>query len=301
MNYRVTNSFSSANTSARINKQQNVLNVLQERLSSGKRINRPSDDPGGAEIVLKLRTSQTEIEQFKRNAAASNQKLNAADDTLSSYTNILDRLKTLVTQGLSDTTTQPARDALATEIQSLRERVLNTANSKYGDEHVFGGTRQNAPPYDPTSSIPAVTPANPQYVQIEPGTNAIAVGVTAETVFADSTANIFTDIDAAITALRGTGNPVTDRTTLQNTVSRLKIYSDLSAIAQAKIGANVNITDIAQDRLSGEFLSLDQRANDIEGADFADTAVRLTAAQNVLEATLQVAANGRRSLFDFIG
>lgn len=301
MNYRVTNSFSSANTSARINKQQNVLNVLQERLSSGKRINRPSDDPGGAEIVLKLRTSQTEIEQFKRNAAASNQKLNAADDTLSSYTNILDRLKTLVTQGLSDTTTQPARDALATEIQSLRERVLNTANSKYGDEYIFGGTRQNAPPYDPTSSIPAVTPTNPQYVQIEPGTNAIAVGVTAETVFADSTSNIFTDIDAAITALRGTGNPITDRTTLQNTVSRLKIYSDLSAIAQAKIGANVNITDIAQDRLSGEFLSLDQRANDIEGADFADTAVRLTAAQNVLEATLQVAANGRRSLFDFLG
>lgn len=301
MNYRVTDSFSSANTGARINKQQNLLSVLQERLSSGKRINRPSDDPSGAEIVLKLRTSQTEIEQFSRNAAASNHKLTAADDTLSSYANVLDRLKTLVTQGLSDTTTQPARVALAAEIQTLRDRVLNTANSKYGEDYIFGGTRQNAPPFDPTTSIPANSPTNPQYVQIEPGTNAIAVGVTAETVFADSTSNIFTDLDAAIAALRGTGNPATDRTTLQNTVSRLKVYSDSAAVAQAKIGANTNITEIAQSRLSGDLLSLDQRANDIEGADFADTVVKLTAAQNALEATLQVAAKGRRSLFDFLG
>lgn len=301
MSFRVTDNFSRANTAARINSQQSLLQVLQERLASGKRINRASDDPAGAEVVLKLRTSQVEIEQFRRNASTANQKLTASDDALAGYTNILDRVRTLTTQGLSDTTTQTTRNALATELTALRERVLNTANTAFGDEYVFGGTRQNAPPFDSITAAPAATPSNPQFIQIEPGTNAIAVGVTAETVFADSTSNIFADLDAAIAALRGTGDPAADRVTLENTQERLKIYSDSAAIAQAKIGANQNTTQTAAEHLENTFLSLDERAGEIENADFAETALQLAKAQRNLEATLQVAASGRRSLFDFLG
>lgn len=301
MNYRVTNNLSSANTKTRINSQRELLGVLQERISTGKRINRPSDDPAGAELVLKLRTSQTEIEQFKRAAAAANQKLTNADGILAGYATILDRVKTVVAQGLSDTTTQAGREALAIELEALRGRILNTANTRHGDEYLFGGTRQNAPPFNPTTAAPASTPANPQHVQIEPGTNAIAVGITAETVFADATSNIFADLSAAIGALRGTGNPHADRTTLENTANRLQIYGNLNSLAQAKIGANMNAAELAQERLGGDFLTLEARANDIEGADFAETALELAEAQRALEATLQVAANGRRSLFDFLG
>ncbi len=301
MSYRVTDSFSSANTTARINSQRSLLNVLQERIASGKRINRPSDDPAGAELVLRLRTSQAEIEQFKRSAVTANHKLTAADDVLNSYETTLDRVKTLVTQGLSDTTTQPSRNALATELETLRARILSGANTRNDDGYLFGGTRQNAPPFDPATGVPANTPTNPQYIQIEPGTNAIATGVTAETVFADAASDIFTDLNAAIAALRGTSDPAADRATLESTTSRLKIYSDSAAMARAVIGANMNITDLAQERLTGDFLSLDQRAGDVEDADFADTALQLTNAQRSLDATLQVAASSRRSLFDFLG
>ena len=301
MNYRVTDSLSSANTNARINAQRNLLNILQERISSGKRINRPSDDPAGAELVLKLRTSQAQIEQFKRSAEDAGHKLITADDVLGSYTNVLDRVKTLVAQGLSDTTTQAARNALATEISALRERVLNTANAKFGDEYLFGGTRQNAPPFDPATSAPAPTPTNPQFVQIEPGANAIAVGVTADTFLSDADSNVFADLDAAIAALRGTGDAAADRATLENTMNRLQIYTNAALLSQAKIGAAMNATEIAKDRLSGDFLSLEDRANEVEGADLAETAVELAAAQRTLDATLQVAANGRRTLFDFLG
>lgn len=300
MNYRVTDSLTNLRTTAQINSQRSLLSVLQERLASGKRINRPSDDPAGAELVFRLRTSQTEIDQFKRSSAAAAQKLTAADDSLNSYTAILDRIKSLVSQGLSDTTTQTGRNALAIEIESLRERVLSIANSRNGDEYLFGGTRQTAPPFDPTTATPAGTPATAQYVQIEPGTGTIAVGVTAEAIFSDAGADIFADLNAAVAALRGTGDPAADRTTLQNTMSRLQIYSDAAALAQARIGANMNAVEIAQDRLNGTYLSLDDRANDIEGADFAETAVKLSEAQRSLDAVLQVAASGRRSLFDFL-
>lgn len=301
MTYRVTDSLGSAKTTARINGQRSLLSVYQERISSGKRINRPSDDPTGAEMVLKLRTSQAEIEQFKRSAAAVSFKLTAADEALNGYGNILDRVKTLVAQGLSGTTTQTARNVLATEIESLRGRILSAANAKNGDEYLFGGTQQNQPPFDPTSATPAGTPSAPQYVQIEPGTNAIATGVTAETIFSDASSTIFNDLDAAVAALRGTGDPAADQATLENTMSRVQSYLDATALAHARIGANMNLTEIARERLNGDFLTLDERANDIEGADFAETALKLAEAQRALDATLQVAANSRRSLFDFLG
>lgn len=301
MNHRVTDSLSSANTNARINSQRGVLSVLQERIASGKRINRPSDDPAGAELVLKLRTSQAQIEQFKRSAAHVSQKLTAADAALGTHANVLDRVKTLVAQGLSDTTTQAARNALATEISALRERILNHANAKFGDEYLFGGTRQNAPPFDPATYLPAATPANPQFVQIEPGASAVAVGVTADSFLSDAVSSVFADLDAAVAALRGTGDAAADRATLENTMSRVQVYTDAALLAQAKIGAAMNTAEIAKERLSGDFLTLEERAGEVEGADLAETAVQLAAAQRTLDATLQVAANGRRTLFDFLG
>jgi flagellar hook-associated protein 3 FlgL len=301
MNFRIADNASSTDFTSRINSQRNRLSILQERISTGKRINRPSDDPAGAEAVLNLRISQTEIEQFQRNAQTANEKLSATDDALNSYEGMLDRVKTLVSQGLSGTTTQSARNALATEIESLRERILSVSNSKNGDEYVFGGTRQNAPPFDPTTATPANAPTSAQFIQIEPGANAIAVGVTANTVFADANSSIFTDLTNAANALRGTGTATTDQTTLENSMARLKIFSDLVATAHAIVGANMNQTDIAKSNLTTSFLSLDERASNIETADFAETAVGLTDAQRALDATLQVAAKGRRSLFDFLG
>src|SRR5215467_336566 len=103
MNYRVADNSTSSRLASRINAQRSRLSVLQEQITSGKRINRPSDDPDGASTVIKLRTSQQELEQFKRSAQTANQKLTATDDSLSGYENLLEKVRTLVSQGLSDT------------------------------------------------------------------------------------------------------------------------------------------------------------------------------------------------------
>jgi flagellar hook-associated protein 3 FlgL len=290
----------SSNFASRINAQRSRLSVLQERLATNKRINRPSDDPAGAEAVLNLRTSQTEIEQFKRNAGAVDQRLVAADDSLTGYEGILERVRTLVSQGLSDTTTQTAKNSIATELDALKARILSAANAKYGDSYLYGGTRQNVPPFDPVTGAPAATPSSAQYVQIEPGANAIASGVTAESTFSDATSNIFADLTAASAALRGTGNPVADKATLNNTMVRVQVYSDQASLSHAMIGANMRVTEISIDRLNNDSASFDQRASSIEDADFAETALEVSNSQSALEATLQTAAAGRHSLFDYL-
>lgn len=301
MNFRVSDANSSLSTATRINAQRMRLSTLQEQLATGRRINRASDDPSGMEMVLSLRTSQAEIEQFERNAQTANQKLVAADDAVNSYQNVLERVRVLVTQGLSDTSTQAAKNALATEIEVLRARILTTANAANNGEYLFGGIRQNEAPFDPLTAVASPNPTSAQYIQIEPGSGAIAVGVTADTIFSDATSTIFADLDAAVLALRGTGDPVVDRATLETTSSRLMTYSDLSNTARALIGANMNSTEIARDTLAQNFLTLDERATEIEGVDFAEAAIGVADAERALEATLQLAARSRRTLFDFLG
>jgi flagellar hook-associated protein 3 FlgL len=301
MNIRVSDNSTAARFTSRVNAQRNRLEILQEQLASGKRINRPSDDANGAETVIKLKTSQKEIEQFQRTTQTAQQKLIAADDTLSVYENLLQRVRTLVTQGLSDTATQTAKNSLATEIDSLRGRILNIANTNYNGEYLFGGTRQNVPPFDPTTAAPAAAPTAAQHIQIEPGTSAVPVTVAADTFLSDATSDIFTDLTNAVNALRGTGNAAADRATLETTMSRTAIYNDLVNVAHTVIGASMNAAEIAQENLSNGLQSLSDRISGIEDIDFAETALNLTETQRNLEAILQVAAKRPRSLFDLLG
>src|SRR4051812_47687045 len=120
---RITNNITTSNFSSGISTQRNRLNVLQEQITTNKRINRPSDSPAEAEAILNFRTSQTELEQFKNNAGAAYQRLGAADTTLTNYETTLTRIQTIVTQGASDTTNQTAKNSLATELETLRQRV----------------------------------------------------------------------------------------------------------------------------------------------------------------------------------
>ncbi len=300
MAFRIPDSIAQRNFLNNAGTQQFRISRLQEQIVSGKRINRASDDPGGTEAIISLRTSQSEIDQFGRNADTASRKLTAADDTLSGYRNVLDRIRTLFAQGISDTTTDEARGFIAVEIEALRTSILRIANTEQNGEFIFGGTRQDTPPFDGTGTLSA-TPATFQFVQIEPGSDAIAVGVTADTIFTDTTANIFDDLNDAAAALRGTGNPVADRTALQTAIDRVDVYTDLATVAHSFVGVNTEITEIVQDRLVDTNISYSAQLSAIEDTDFVEAVFELSEARQSLEAIYQIAGTSRRSLLDFIG
>lgn len=302
MPFRVTDSINNSNLIAQIGRQRQRVATAQEHISTGKRINRPSDDPAGAEAVIRLRSTQTELEQFQRTTNSASGKLTHVDGLIGDFQQKLDRIRTILAQGVSDTTTtQTARDALATEIDSLRQQILNIATSTVNGEYVFGGTRQNVPPFDAAGN-PAATPTSPQLVQVEPNATPIATGVIAETVFSDSTGTIFAELTAAAAALRGTGNPTADRATLRSVQDRMVVFANQSGDALARIGANQQLVSDVLERLDRTHFALEESVQKIEDVDFAEAAVEFTEAQQALEATLQTSARfGRRSLLDFLG
>jgi len=111
----------------------------QVQMSTGRRLNRPSDDPIGIQKDLRYRNVLTDITQFKRN-------ISSAGSLLATYDNILGNMKDIIqsanelTIGLSnDTYDAVARNAAANEIESLYTQMIELINSTLEGRHIFSG------------------------------------------------------------------------------------------------------------------------------------------------------------------
>lgn len=300
MIFRVTNSSQGDVLSARIANSKQRLEIAQERIASGKRINRPSDDPFGAEAVIRFRTSEARVAQFQENGAIVRDGLRSAEAAMESYQELMDRASTLMTQGASDITSATARVSIAQEMESIGKQMVTIANTKFNDRFVFGGTRQNVAPFD-TAGTPAATPTTTQMVQIEPDAAPIAAGVLADAIFSNGGGTIFTSLANAALALRGTGDPVVDKATMLASMDSLAVFTNQSQTGIAQLGATFNSIDDAASRLASQSLSFQESANRFESADFAEAAVELTQASTALQATLQATAYaGKGSLMDYL-
>src|SRR5262245_7564391 len=104
MPFRITDTASSTRTAAQIAASRQRVATAQEQIATGKRINRPSDDPTGAEAAIRIRASQTASKQLERSTGTALNSLLISDNTLESYETVLDRARALLTNGASDST-----------------------------------------------------------------------------------------------------------------------------------------------------------------------------------------------------
>ena len=119
---------------------------FNSQISSGKRIETPSDDPLGMANVLVYRTELNTFDQFKKTIDYSKGWLSRMDSILQDMDDLLGRASELAVQESSATASPETRDGAAEEIKQIRDMILGDANSKYGNKYLFGGTMtQNKP------------------------------------------------------------------------------------------------------------------------------------------------------------
>ncbi|MDP8244266.1 MAG: flagellar hook-associated protein FlgL [Candidatus Hinthialibacter antarcticus] len=124
------------------NLQNNMAQValLQEKLSTGRRINRAADDPVDFPTDLGLRASIQRGRSYTRNVEGAQSNLELTETTLSSVTDVLQQIRTLTVQGASDFDSG-ARLAIAEQIKVLRGEVFDLANANYNGQYIFGGSQ----------------------------------------------------------------------------------------------------------------------------------------------------------------
>lgn len=99
-----------------------------EKLSSGFRINKASDDASGLAIADKLRTQQSSITQSITNANSAVAMIQIADKAMGEQSNILDIVKVKLIQAATATTSDEGRKAVAKDIHKLLTQLDSIAS-----------------------------------------------------------------------------------------------------------------------------------------------------------------------------
>ncbi|WP_458363429.1 flagellin N-terminal helical domain-containing protein, partial [Aliarcobacter skirrowii] len=124
---RINTNVSSLNAQeASTNTNKYISNSL-EKLSSGLKINKASDDASGLAIADKLRTQVTSINQGVANGNSAVALLQIADKSMAEQSNILDTIKAKLIQANTDTTSDDGRTAIAKDVAKLLQQLNNIA------------------------------------------------------------------------------------------------------------------------------------------------------------------------------
>ncbi|WP_182112583.1 MULTISPECIES: flagellar hook-associated protein FlgL [unclassified Actinotalea] len=138
---RVTHQTVQRSTLANLQVNLSRMADLQGRMSGGKVITKPSDDPGGTGQAMQLRAERRAAEQHARNADDAVAWLTTVDSALQTSVASLRKARDLTVQGASSGTLNAiSREAIAVELEGIRDGLLSQANTRYNGRSVFAGT-----------------------------------------------------------------------------------------------------------------------------------------------------------------
>lgn len=145
---RVTNKMMHNQFISNLNRNLRDLLKLQEQISSGKKVNKPSDDPVAASRIVAYKDQLSGIEDYKNAIDTAKNSLTSIDTALSSLGNALIRARELGTEGASGSMGADARASIASELDELIKSAVDIGNTKVGDRYIFAGYRSGDPPIE---------------------------------------------------------------------------------------------------------------------------------------------------------
>jgi flagellar hook-associated protein 3 FlgL len=291
---RVTES--SIHNAVLINLQRNIAKgqKIQEQMSSGKMINRPSDSPTGTITSMQLRGESRANTQYTRNANDGMAWLNTIQDTLGNASTQINVARDLTVQGLSAGSNTPqSREALAIQVDQIKATLIGDANTKYLGRPVFGGTTPGDVAYDASGTYVGDAGQTTRTV----GANSkVRVDANGPEAFGTGDTQLFTVLQSISDNLRSG-----DTDALATSLKNLDTASDLMKNTLSGVGARYNRVDQMQQSAQGRLLSVTSQLSDVEDVDLPKTIMDMQLQQTSYQAALAAAAKViQPSLIDFL-
>lgn len=259
---------------------------LQEQMGTGERLSRSSDDPVAAARLRTLARGERLAQIDQRSSDLASTDLKMTDDALGSLATLVIRAKELATQAATETLSAEQRAAIGGEVESLRQAVLQIANSRNSAGHaLFGGQAAGAAYQESGGAVAYVGTAAKDAVDLGDG-QSVVPSLTGPEVFTFEAGGVPTDLFAVLgdlaTALKGGGDP-TGPTGVA--LDGLAAGLDSITTAQTVVGARLGWIEVMDERrvANSELVADEQKA--IGGADLAVTMTRLQEVTTVLEAS----------------
>jgi flagellar hook-associated protein 3 FlgL len=302
---RVTTQMTSADLLANINASLDRIDTTQEELSTGKKINQPSDDPYGTSLALQLNNELGGLNDYANNVSDATGWTQAGNAALSDITNAVQRVRELVVEAANGTNSQADMSADADEVNQLIDQIKQDANTQYNGQYIFSGAATSTAPYEAGSNDAYAGDNGSVTRTIGPNTsvavNGNLAGVlgTGQTVagqpagdgkLLNTLRNIADDMQSGNSgALSGTD--------LSQLDTNLNSLTGLSA----NLGAVTDRLQMASSRIQSLQTADTQVLSNTQDADMAQTEINFSTQQAALTAALQAGAHiVQQSLMDFL-
>lgn len=303
---RITNNMLTGQFLYNINQAMARMDQLQEQLSSGKSINRPSDDPVRAVRSLKFHTGLDVNTQYGQNAQDAVSWMNTSDGAMTGVVGVLTRVKELVVRA---TAPNPdlAFQAAAQELDGLINELVDLGNTQFGNRYVFAGQNDHTAPFVRNGDNVVYngtydgqgTPSDPHAgviaMQVSPGPadpQRDKINVDGQELFGPLDTAVNPPVPQIFNHLFQVKKDLLagDTNALTNDLGTLESDFDRVTQAQTSLGARQAVYQDIQNRLKQDGITITQDLSKNEDLDLAKASIDFQSADNVYRAALSVGA-----------
>ncbi|HZH62649.1 MAG TPA: flagellar hook-associated protein FlgL [Metabacillus sp.] len=290
---RVTQGMLASNSLRHLSNSYDRLGDLQNQLSTGKKITRPSQDPVVAMKGMYYRSNLREIEQYQRNLSEAYLWMDNSEAGLEQANSALQRVRELIVQGKSDTYSDEDRFAIATEIEQLKLDLKETANTKVAGRYIFNGSNVDQPPVRSVDPVDVNINTEDYMVEVSPGVK-MKTNIDSEQIFGEG---LFQTLNELTQTLNGNYDSAKLDQLLQDIDSQL----DSLQAQRSEMGARYNRLEMIDNRLGKSEIIANQIISDNEDAEIERVITDLTSQESVHRAALSVGARIiQPTLMDFL-
>ena len=294
---------------ANLNRTQQQINQASTEVSSGLKVQQPSDDPAAMASILQTQADIANNQQVQSNLSSVSGELQTADSALQSAIQIVENAGSLASEGASSTATAASRADLAQQVSGLQQTLVGISQTTYNGRYIFSGDQDTGPAYQ-------LAPAQPDGVQqlinspstrviVDATGTAISVAKTAQQIFAaqnpdgsDAPGNVFAAVNSLVTALNN--NDQAGVTAAASALQTAGTYLNQQLAFYGEAEDRVSTaTDLAQ-----KFQTQDQaQLSSLRDANIPAVALQLNQSQLAEQASLSAAAQieQEKNLFSYLG
>jgi flagellar hook-associated protein 3 FlgL len=311
---------------SRLNDVSNDLERLRMIGATGKKLNKPSDDPASIRPVLNTRKQLSNVDRYLETMGKSLDTMQATDGHLEHVENIMQRAKEIMTNVINGSLNDADRTVLADELVNLRKELLDAANGSVDGKYLFAGYQEDTKPfienpaydpllYDPNNSStwPYVYQGDENATSLEITTGElIQVNLTGNNLFFGTsnwdTANpalnstdpgrydLFLELTQAEEAIRANNLP-----DMQTSLGDLEGAAEQNRRLRSQLGNRASRVETAMDYQEGVRVDLKQVLSRYEDADAIEAFNAIVQQETAFQAALSVTSKvSQLSILDFI-
>jgi flagellar hook-associated protein 3 FlgL len=297
---RITNQMAAQTTLAGIETSLDRLDTTQQELSTGKRINQPSDDPSGTALTLNLNTQLANLTNYSNQVTDGTGWAQAQSSALTDITNAAQRIQELTTEAANGTQTTADMQASAQEVNQLIDEIKQDANTQYNGQYVFSGSATSTAPYQSGSNDTYGGNSGAVTRTIGPNTT-LTVSANLQGVLGNGQSSSDGQLLDTLRTIAGnmqSGNSSGLNANLSSLTTNLNSLTGLAA----NVGATQDRLQMASSRIQTLQTSDTQVLSNTQDADMASTEINFSTQQAALTAALQAGAHiVQESLMNFLG